>query len=346
MNRVAGFAVLSTALFAAGCHTAIDYSAVSTPEEGGVKFIKITEEEDGVVAPTISDNGRGRMTWEISHQLDVSKDGARVAYVGYKAGKWNVFVKSTDGGRAALQRTFRDAVGDVSLSPDGQWLAFRDFRESNFNIYTVGAESGSAIRQITTSSLNDTQPEFSPDSSQIVFVQSEVQVVAGGRRSFWTGRTSQPVVISRPYIWTYGMEKGVLTQYGEGTSPAFFPDGKRIAVVRTNKATGGAELWIMDLSNGQEIIVASAKDRGFGNPCVSPDGRTIALVSTSYNEVDGRSNLDIFTIGIDGGNLTQITFHPGNDTSPRWSPDGRSIYFFSQRGTLQGAFNVWRMDLK
>jgi len=56
--------------------------------------------------------------------------------------------------------------------------------------------------------------------------------------------------------------------------------------------------------------------------------------------------LDIFIVNIDGTGLTRLTFHPGRDMCPRWSPDGNSIYFLSQRGSQQGEYNIWRMDLK
>ena len=42
--------------------------------------------------------------------------------------------------------------------------------------------------------------------------------------------------------------------------------------------------------------------------------------------------------------LTQLTYHPGNDLSAVWSPDGRSIFFLSQRGSADKVYNVWRMD--
>ena len=49
-------------------------------------------------------------------------------------------------------------------------------------------------------------------------------------------------------------------------------------------------------------------------------------------------------IGTDGNNLTQLTYHPGNDISAVWAPDGKSIYFLSQRGNVEGKYNVWKMN--
>ncbi|MBB5350617.1 tricorn protease [Haloferula luteola] len=61
-------------------------------------------------------------------------------------------------------------------------------------------------------------------------------------------------------------------------------------------------------------------------PCVSPDGRKVAF--------EWRD--DIWSCSIDGGRATRITAHPARDSYPRFSPDGKTLYFCSTRsGTLQ-----------
>ena len=66
----------------------------------------------------------------------------------------------------------------------------------------------------------------------------------------------------------------------------------------------------------------------------SPDGRQ--LVYTGQR--DGQ--FDIYRIGVDGGEETQLTSTPGLDDGPEYSPDGKYIYFNSTRtGTMQ----IWRM---
>jgi TolB protein len=50
------------------------------------------------------------------------------------------------------------------------------------------------------------------------------------------------------------------------------------------------------------------------DPSWSPDGQRIAFSS----ERDG--NLEIYVINIDGSGLTRLTDHPGDDSSPAWSP--------------------------
>ena len=66
---------------------------------------------------------------------------------------------------------------------------------------------------------------------------------------------------------------------------------------------------------------------------VSPDGKTIAF------DMMG----DLYTMPISGGKATRITDGMAYDTHPRYSPDGKSIVFTSDRS---GSDNAWIMDLE
>ncbi len=65
---------------------------------------------------------------------------------------------------------------------------------------------------------------------------------------------------------------------------------------------------------------------------VSPDGKTIAF------DMMG----DIYTMPISGGKATPITTGMAFDTHPRFSPDGNSIVFTSDKS---GSENIWTLDL-
>jgi Tol biopolymer transport system component len=58
---------------------------------------------------------------------------------------------------------------------------------------------------------------------------------------------------------------------------------------------------------------------------VSPDGKQLAFPSRGKQE-------DVFIINTDGTDLRQLTDDPQKDRAPSWSPDGKRIYFYSERG--------------
>jgi len=78
------------------------------------------------------------------------------------------------------------------------------------------------------------------------------------------------------------------------------------------------------------------------DPQFSPDGREIAFVVSTSDLKAGTTNSDIYLIDSDGHNLRQLTNSPAVDNHPRWSRDGKTIYFVSAR---QGGNQLWALPL-
>lgn len=80
------------------------------------------------------------------------------------------------------------------------------------------------------------------------------------------------------------------------------------------------------------------------DPQVSPDGRFVAYVlrETDLEANRGRSDLWLADLDAPGAAPRRLTRDPANDTSPRWAPDGRAIFFLSARS---GSSQVWRLPL-
>lgn len=69
------------------------------------------------------------------------------------------------------------------------------------------------------------------------------------------------------------------------------------------------------------------------DPDLHHDGRTLVFASTRNSE-----HPDIFMKDVDGYAITQITSDPADDIQPRFSPDGESVVFCSNRG---GNWDIW-----
>jgi TolB protein len=106
-------------------------------------------------------------------------------------------------------------------------------------------------------------------------------------------------------------------------SPAWSPDSRQLAYVsfEGNKSS----IFVQTLRTGNRFKVSS-KPGINGAPSFSPDGRQLVV---TLGGTEG--NLDIYTLDVTSRQLQQLTTHRAIDTEGTWSPDGRYIYFTSDR---------------
>jgi TolB protein len=116
-------------------------------------------------------------------------------------------------------------------------------------------------------------------------------------------------------------------------SPAWAPDGRRIAYVSFEKKR--PSIWIQEIFTGRRKQVASFSGIN-GAPAWSPDGRKLALTLSK------EGNPDIYVLDLERGSLRPLTRHYAIDTEPAWSPDGRYVIFTSDRG---GGPQIYRVSV-
>ncbi len=84
-----------------------------------------------------------------------------------------------------------------------------------------------------------------------------------------------------------------------------------------------------------------AMDR-LSDPQVSPDGKWIVFVLRQTDLEENKGLTDLWLVGADGTALRRLTSHKASDSSPRWAPDGKSIWFVSGRSDTS---QVWRIAI-
>ncbi|MFP5307443.1 MAG: prolyl oligopeptidase family serine peptidase [Gammaproteobacteria bacterium] len=78
------------------------------------------------------------------------------------------------------------------------------------------------------------------------------------------------------------------------------------------------------------------------DPQLSPDGKQVVYTLRRTDYEANKGVTDLWLLDLASRQTRQLTRADGNHSDPRWSPDGRWIYFLSTRS---GSAQVWRLDL-
>ena len=116
-------------------------------------------------------------------------------------------------------------------------------------------------------------------------------------------------------------------------SPAWSPDSRQLAYVSFEGSK--SSIFVQTLRSGNRFQVSN-KPGINGAPAFSPDGRKLVV---TLGGVDG--NPDIYVLDITSRQTKRLTTHRAIDTEGTWSPDGRYIYFTSDRA---GGPQVYRVS--
>ena len=78
------------------------------------------------------------------------------------------------------------------------------------------------------------------------------------------------------------------------------------------------------------------------DPQVSPDGTLVVYGVSEVDREANKSNSSLYLVPTAGGEPRRLTTTPGSNDHPRWSPDGKSIAFTSDRS---GSSQVWLLPI-
>jgi Tol biopolymer transport system component len=207
-----------------------------------------------------------------------------------------------------------------SLSPDGKQLLYvsRDGGDRDIFLQRVGGEN--PVNLTADSPGNDFAPSFSPDGETIAFNSDR-----GGGGIFIMGATGEsPRRVS-----------------DHGYHPSWTPDGRRLLfttewVTTIFGRSTLADLWEID---GETREAKLLFDGDASHARMSPGGRRIAYW-TWWGRTQGQR--DIWTVAADGSDPQPVTEDVPTDWNPWWSPDGKWLFFISDRG---GSPDLWRVAI-
>ncbi|MGE3510618.1 MAG: peptidase S9 [Vicinamibacterales bacterium] len=225
-----------------------------------------------------------------------------------------------------------------SVSPDGSLVAFLSERSLlSVDLFVAETATGKVLHRLTSTAT-------SPHLSSLQFIYSAGTWDPTSRRVAVATIADGQAAIAIYDARTGDQEREVVvSDVDEILNPNWSPDGNTI--VFTGMARGLTDLYLLDLKTG---TVKPLMQDPFADlqPAWSPDGRRIAFVTDRFS-----SRLDVLAIGdyrlalVDAasGTIEQVrAFTSGKNINPQWAPDGRSIYFISDR---DGISNLYRVSL-
>ncbi|MEM6288206.1 MAG: winged helix-turn-helix domain-containing protein [Bacteroidota bacterium] len=298
----------------------------------------------------------------------LSPDGERVAFAWDGEGsqrQFDLYVQRVDEGNPSRLTTLPTDDHSPAWSPDGEEIAFaRCSTTGACGIYTVESEAGGAERLIVDTELAVQDLTWSPDGQMLAF----------------SGRRGRQGAYSLHLLPLDGSNTRRLTSptstYPGDLDPAFSPDGRQLAFVRT-AIDGRQDVAVVTVqggrvrrlareqkgvtgldwtANGRDVVYAANREGAAGLWRVSAQGgepQWIAL-GADGGEIASPSvarrgggvafarqmvRSQIVEVNPDGGVTQQLLQSTRDDRQPAASPNGQDIAFISTRS---GTHEVWK----
>ena len=244
-----------------------------------------------------------------------SPDGRHLAYTrGPGFISHDLFVMDMRTGSSKQLTHELRSIGGLAWTPDGDSIVFSSNRQGLFTLWRIDGAGGEPQR-MTVGGADAVSPSIARTGGRLAYLNRRINI----------------------NLWRYPLEgagppERLISSTRISTEPDYSPDGSRI--VFASERSGSWEIWTARADGSQALQLTNMPGQQSASPRWSPDSQTIVF-DTRYE-----GHADVAMIGAQGEGMRRLTNEKTDEFLPRFSRDGKSIYFFSNRG---GSTQLWRM---
>jgi Tol biopolymer transport system component len=321
--------------------TAIDVTSDSPADDSEPAFspdgsqiaFRSEREGGGIFVMGVTGESVRRLT-DVGHNPSWSPDGRQIVvatevvelrpHVHLRGSDLWIVDARTGAKRPLLQARGSETDGvQPSWSPHNKRIAFGGWAPNQRDIWTIdpnAPQPKQTLVQVTSDPSLHWNPVWSPDGRYLYFGGDR-----DGTLNLWrvaideeTGKpagTPEPLSLPGPVNGHFAF-----SQQGE---MAFTTVARsyRLLALPFDAQRGKTEAPRPLFGGSQEILTFEP----------SPDAKSIAFTTAGAQE-------DLFVVNADGSRMRQLTNDAARDRSPAWAPDGKTLYFYSNRN---GGYHIW-----
>ncbi|MBA2597805.1 MAG: PD40 domain-containing protein, partial [Chloroflexia bacterium] len=259
-----------------------------------------------------------------------SPDGGQIAFTteaiidpASRGSESGLYVVATGGGNP--RRMVDGDAAQASWSPSGRRIVYWSNTSGQRDIYSIAATGGARV-PLTQDPAIDWSPVWSPDGRYIYFSSNR-----GGAMNLWRIPVSESTgeVQGAPEPVTAGVQ-------ASAAMPRLSKDGSRLAFRSQVGAINPVAIPFdpMTARAGAPYVIDTRTSILVPSD-VSPDGKQVAYFSIADRQED-------LFIGSADSPIRRVTDDPARDRAPMFTPDGRSLLFYSNR---DGNWAAWMVGV-
>ncbi len=287
-------------------------------------------------------NGPERLTTGAGLDTDItlSPDGRKLAFTtrSERTRLWslpfNAATGQTKGAGQAVTPPGLNALG-FDLTRDGKQLAFIVQRAEKRELWAKSLADGSEKLLVAADDFVPTAPRWSRAGSRLAYARNRLPSAERSQQYTFTFEHAISLLNAD------GGEQGLTSPHIlQGWPWDWSADQTAILGSSARQTPGQWGLYLFPLvaapqAETQMRLVTARPEYDAFNARFSPDERWVCFIGVNRTDL---GDAGIYAIPAQGGEWVRLSESNYYADKPRWAPDGRTIYFLSDRS---GFFNVW-----